>query len=302
MKVQVLYNRNYIAFSLYIMSIYKYFADKQINVAMIDNISLLSNDTDYLILFLNDIGLVYNVTINNTKVIFIHADKFTNHSSSDQNMMYTYINNINIGNTYVWEYNPINVKSYKTDINWINTKIHYIPLMYNISLEKIYIDNVTKIPYEKKQIDVLFIGSIGAGRRVNLLREINNKYKLHVSQNNQNIYEYMHMIENSKIILNIYSDSTNKPFDYYRFALLYSNRHFLITETPEHIDLEIEPNIATYKEWMTMINYDNIVNDIDIYLKKSSKEIEEITELAYVNFKKHDMTDYLDHFFQNISN
>jgi len=301
MKVQILYNRNYIAFSLYIMSIYKYFADKQINVSMIDNISLLSNDTEYLILFLNDINLVYPVKINGPKVIFIHADKFINHSSSDQNMMYTYINNINIENTYVWEYNPINVKSYKTDINWINTKIHYIPLLYNISLENKYTNHVTKIPYENKQNDVLFIGSIGAERRMNLLREINNKYKLHVSQNNQNIYEYMQMIENSKIILNIYSDATNKPFDYYRFAFLYSNRHFLITETPEHMDLEIEPNLANYKEWMTMIDYDNIVNDIDIYLKKSAKEIEEITELAYVNFKKHDMTHYLDDFFQNIS-
>lgn len=300
MNVQILYNRNYIAFNLYIMSIFKYFQKNNINVAIIDNISLLSDNIDYLILFLNDISLVFNETINNTKVIFIHADKITHHSISDQYMMYNYINKINVNNTFIWEYSPININIYKTE--WINTKIHYIPLLYNNSLETLYKENIVKIPYDKKEIEVLFIGTTGSERRRKLLPSIGNKYKLYISELNQNIIEYMQMIENSKIILNIYSNSDNKPFDYYRFAFLYSNKHFVITEKPENIDLEMETNLVAYEEWMTTVEYDNIVETIDIYLKKSSKEIEAITEVAYENFKKYEMYDYIDRFFQSVVN
>ena len=303
MKIQILYNRQYIAFDLYINSIHNIFTSNPVftsrnyNISIIKNIESITSDTDFLILFLNDISLIFNATTNNTKVIFIHADYIINHSSSDFELINQYINFKNPLNTFIWEYSQLNIHFYKT--HFLNKQIHYIPLLYNSFLETLYEPRKLRIPFHERKIDVLFLGNMSPRRQM-LLQKINNKYKLRVMANNNNINEYIHMIENSKIILNIYSKENNKPFDYYRFALLYANRVLVMTETMANINTEIEQNLIEFKDIMINVDYDNIVDKIQVYLNKSNEEIETITQTTYELFKKHDMNNYIVDFFQNI--
>jgi hypothetical protein len=303
MKIQILYNRQYIAFDLYINSIYNiftsnpFFTSKNYNISIIKNIESIATDTDFLILFLNDIRIIFNATTNNTKVIFIHADYIINHSSTDFELMNQYINFKNPLNTFIWEYSQLNIDFYKT--HFLNKKIHFIPLLYNNFLETLYEPRKLRIPFHERKIDVLFLGNLSP-RRQSLLQNINNKYKLCVMENNNNITEYIHMIENSKIILNIYSKEINKPFDYYRFALLYANKILVMNETMTHVNAEIEQNLINYKDVMINVDYDNIVDAIQLYLNKSNDEIETITQTTYDLFKKHDMNNYVVDFFQKI--
>ena len=152
MKIQIYHNKNYIPFNLYIGSIYNifktndYFVSNNYDVSIINNINQYSHESDYLILYLNYIEDIYNIDTKNTKIIFIHADYIINHSKNDQYLMCNYINNINLDNSYLWEYNYLNVEYYNN--HFINKKWTFIPLLYNDYLEKIY--NKKKYSLRKK--------------------------------------------------------------------------------------------------------------------------------------------------------
>ena len=306
MKIQIFYNRNYIAFDLYINSIYnifvndEYFKSRMTEVNIINNISLLSDNSDFLILFLNDIEAIYNINTNNTKIIFIHADYIINHSIRDQELMKIYINEINPNNSYIWEYNQLNIKFYEDHFS--NKKWTFIPLLYNDYLENIYKPLKQNIPFHKKKIDVLFLGSLHSERRNKIFEKIKLKFNFEGVNYINNIDEYINYIENSKIIINIYSKDNNKPFDYYRFALLYSNRIFVLTETPENIDFEIEKNLIEFQDTIIHVNYNDIFCEIEKYLKKSEEEINQITEKSYTIFKKFPMNQYIIDFFETFEN
>jgi hypothetical protein len=303
MKIQVLYNRQYIPFDLYINSIYKifksniFFTSKNCDVSIINNISLYDSESTFLLLFLNDIHLIYNIDTNKTKIIFINADYILNYSHNDYTLVYNYINLINLENTYIWEYNILNIAFYNK--NFQNNKVHFIPLLYNDYLENVYIKNKLNICHNDKPIDVLFLGNISP-RREKLLNEINKKCKLIIMENNQNIDEYINIIEKSKIVLNIYSKEINMPFDYYRFSLLYSNKVFVITEKISHTNMDIEKNLLELNELIINVDYDNIVNEIENYLNKTDEEIKIIKEKTYETFKKYDMNNYIVDFFTNV--
>jgi len=306
MKIQILYNRRYIAFDLYINSIYhiftnnEFFKSKNCNVSIIHDISLFSQDTDFLILFLNDIEIVFNANTNKTKIIFIHADYIINHSLYDQNLMKEYINIKNPANTYIWEYSILNIAFYNDHFS--NKKCHFIPLVYNQFLEDLYKSH--KLPellsFHKKEIDILFLGNQCSPRRGDLLNKLSQKYKVVVRNNINSINEYIRIIENSKIVLNIYSKENNKIFDYYRFALLYSNRIFTINETMTNIDTIIEPHLVEFQNIMINIDYDKLAVEIGDYLNKSEEEIEKITSTTYDIFKKNDMNDSIVKFFTEL--
>jgi len=248
MKIQIYYNKNYIPFDLYINSIYnifknnEFFIKNKFDVSIISNTSQYSNESDFLILYLNYIEDIYNINTKNTKVILIHADYIINHSANDQYLMCNYINNKNLKNSYLWEYNYLNINYYNK--HFINKKWTFIPLQYNNYLENIYNKYKLNIPYDKKPIDILFMGSVDKGsRRGMILEKISKKYKLFIMNHVNDIGKYINIIENSKIVLHIYAKDINFAFDYYRLSLLYSNNVFVISEKHKEINPENKNNL-----------------------------------------------------------
>jgi hypothetical protein len=307
MKIKILYNRQYIAFDLYINSIYKIFTSNEFfilnnyDIELINNTSnLLNEDSDFLILFLNDIGLIYNLILNNnTKVIFINPDYILNYSQDDFNMINHYVNHINIQNTFIWEYNYLNIDYYNN--NFDNKKYYFIPLLYNNYLEYIYNENKVSISHDKKAIDVLFLGNVDPGsRRKLILDQLSTICNVCIMSGVNNIRHYINTIENSKIVLNIYSKESNMPFDYYRNALLYSNKVFLISEKKRDINLEIQNDLLELNDVLIECNYNDILNTVESYLKKTEYEIESIKQKTYEIFKKNDMDKCVVNFFQQL--
>jgi hypothetical protein len=267
------------------------------NVTIIRNISEITPTTNYLIVFINYIDLIYNSQLpKTTNVIFIVADYLLNCSEKEQYLLKKYINE-NSERTYIWEYGPLNINYYKK--NEIYCKLKFIPLIYNIFLEEIYKQYTEVIPYHKKTIDVLFIINGMQDRRKNIINKLKQKCNLVVLSGNNNIDEYCSIVENSKIIINIYSKEINKQFDYYRLALLYSNKALVINETMTHHDFSLEPNLIELNDVMINVEYDNMIDTVVEYLKKSDEEISEITEKIYQTFKKHDMKNYIMDFFES---
>ena len=306
MQIQILYNRQYIPFDLYINSIYKiftcneFFISNNYEVELINDTCNLKKDIDFLILFLNDIGLIYDLVLNNnTKVIFINPDYILNYSQTDFNMVNNYVNTLNIKNTFIWDYSILNIDYY--DKFFINKKYYFISLLYNNYLEYIYNENKINISHDKKLIDVLFFGAVDLGsRRKLLLDQLSTICKVHIMCGVNNIAEYINTIENSKIVLNIYSKETNMPFDYYRFALLYSNKVFAISEKKRDVNLEIQNDLLELNDVLIESNYDDILNTVECYLKKTEYEIESIKQKTYEIFKKNDMDKYVVKFFQQL--
>ena len=298
-KIQIYYNKKYLPFDLYINSIYdifktnEYFIQNQYEVSIIDNICHYSQDTDYLILFLNYIRDIFYIDTNNTKIIFIHADCIINHSQDDQNMIHHYLNHKNINNSYLWEYNYLNIDYYNQ--HYINKKWYFIPLQYNNYLESIYNQYKLNIPYHNKKIDVLFMGNTDPGsRRQLLLDEISKICNLYIMKDIHDINRYIDIIENSKMIVHIYAKEFNKSFDYYRLSLLYSNKILVVSEKTEN-----EHNLPELKGIMIEEDYHNIINTITTYLNKKDEEIKSITEKTYEIFKKKNMNDFIIDFFFN---
>jgi hypothetical protein len=294
-KIEILICQNYLPFNTYLTIIYNLLIANNYNVSIINNINNHKKDVNYLILFLNNIKNIYNELLGNTKIIFIHADYLLCHSIEDQTKMKNYINNINPDNSYIWEYNSLNCDYYEK--NFTNKKFFFIPLEYSFYLENMY--KSTKIPYDKKDIDILFLGSINERRQL-IINQLQKKYRVCVYNNINDIDEYCNIIERSKIVLNIYSKDINKPFDYYRLALLYSNKIFVISEQPEHLDLKYQNNLLDVLNSSINVNYDDIINKIDECLKIESDEINKIVEDTYKTFKKCNMDVNIINFFKTI--
>jgi len=305
MKIQIYHNKNYIPFNLYINSIYNifknndFFITNKFEVSIINNTSQYSNESDFLILYLNYIADIYNIDTKKTKVILIHADYIINHSENDQYLMCNYINNKNLHNSYLWEYNYLNIEYYNK--HFINKKWTFIPLQYNNYLENIYNKYKLNIPYDKKPIDILFMGAVDNGsRRGMILEKISKKHKLFIMNHVNDIGKYINIIENSKIVLHIYAKDNNFSFDYYRLSLLYSNNIFVISEKHKEINPENENKLEELSDLTIEKDYDDIINTIEAYLSKSNSEIEIITQKIYETFKKNNLDNCIINFFSNI--
>jgi hypothetical protein len=305
MKIQIYYNKNYIPFNLYINSIYNifttndYFISNNYEVSIINNIKNFSEKSDYLILFLNNVNDIYFLNTKDTKIIFIHADYFINHSYNDQKIMIKYLNHVNEANSYIWDYNILNINYYNK--YFINKKFYLIPLQYNNYLENVYNIFKMNIPHNKKPIDVLFMGSCDSDcRRKLLLDIISKKYKLHIMNNVNDIGTYINIIEKSKIVLNIYSKEINKPFDHYRLALLYSNKVFVINEAFIPFDKEFDTFDKNFENTIIKTDYNNILNLVTEYLNKKEETIEYIKEKTYKLYKKNDMSINIINFFKSL--
>jgi hypothetical protein len=301
LNIQFLYSREYIPFGLYIRSLCNifttnpYFASTKFNISMISKIEQLSPNTDLFFLYLNGVKSIDIEIPVTTKVIFIQGDYIINHSPDDFNLMYNYVNIRNPSNSYILEYNPLNVHFYNN--NFTNLKFCYVPLLYSRYLEQLYDPHRLRIPISHRPIDVLYLGSLN-DRREKMINRIRTNHNLVQVQFITDIKEYVELIERSKLVINIFSKEDNKPFDYYRLAFLYSNKVLVINEKMEHVDKTVDEIPQTMSSVMINVEYDDLPNSVDLYLSKSQEEINNITEQTYEIFKQYDMNTRIVDFFK----
>jgi hypothetical protein len=304
MKITIYYNRKYIPFDLYIQSIIYILtvsseSVKKHNVEHITDIHKLSDDTDYLILFLNDLNNIYHISYDK-KIILIHADYILNHSVEFQTQFLHYVKHIHPSPIYIWEYNTLNLEYYKTQ-NLTNIHCSYIPLLYNPYLEHIYNKHIThRLDYKNKPIEVLFMGGI-SDRRKPLLEEVSKKFKIYYMECVNDFATYVDIINKSKIVVHIYAKDCNKSFDYYRSALLYSNKILYLNEESENERINPPVDLSELNNVIYKCDYNSIINRLSEILNKSEEELNIVIEQSYNEFKKLNMETLVLDFFDKQS-
>ena len=232
------------------------------------------------------------------KVILINTEHYDYHNV---NNILNLINNEKL-KFHILEYNIINYKYFKE--NYPNLSMFFIPQIYNKALENYYNSCIKTIKnYYEKDIDIFFCGTLGK-RRLNILNILKQKYNVHMIQSysgeneNVNIINYMNR---SKIMINILNSNENSIFDYYRNSFLLSNKVFLISEKPLHMDLDIEYSLKGYEDVLIISEYDKLIETVDKYLiNYDANKMEEIVNKQYEWFKKNDMKDYFIEMFNKI--
>ena len=292
-SIQIFYDRindkNYLAFDLFIYPVGNILKSIYQNVKFISNFNnLQSNENILLIMYLNDLGKYvkkYGFNINsNIRIILIHADFLYNHSKLDQDEIINFVNKINFNKCFIWEYSSQNIFYYNKFYQ--NIKYKFLPLLYDKYIEDLYTLKLDrgKIPWEEKDFDVVFMGDY-SDRRKPYYEEIKKRYKTCIITGNNNYSEMFNLIERSKIFVNLFSKETNKAFDYFRLALLYANKVFVITESPK-VDFKIETNLLQLKDVIITCETNNYLDKIEKYINLPSEEINNITSNVYENFKK----------------
>jgi len=309
--IRILYDRfgekRYLAFDLFIYPLCNILKQNiSEDTKMIHNIRDLekdllneSNKDVLLILFLNDLYLYtnkygYNIH-KNMNICFIHADFFYNHSKQDQHNIIRFVNNDNCHKCYVLEYSSKNIFYYNNSFK--NIRYFFLPLLHNNYIETFYNSLLIngKISWESKDIDIVFMGDYSKRRR-DFFENLKNKYNVCIITGNNNYKEIINLIERSKIFVNIFSKETNKSFDYFRLALLYSNSVFVITETPK-VNFQIENNLLELKNTIITSDYNNMTSKIDEFMNKSGDDIRIINTNIYDAFSKYTLEKYVEKFF-----
>lgn len=299
--IQIFYDRKYLAFDLFIYPLKNILKTIFDNVNIIDNIVHLEKNTNVLlIMFLNDLGKYvkqngFNITAN-CRIIFIHADFIYNHSKNDQNEIINFVNKINYNKCFIWEYSSQNIFYYNK--YYQNIKYNFLPLLYDKYIEEIYTSklNKGKIPWDEKDIDVVFMGDY-SDRRKPYYEIIKQKYNTCIITGNNNYDEIFNLIERSKIFINLFSKESNKAFDYFRLSLLYANKVFVITETPK-VNFKIETNLLELKDIIITCELENYLAKIETYINLSGEEIDIITTNIYEKFKKYTFERFILNFFE----
>jgi hypothetical protein len=293
--IHIYYNQLYVPFHLYLDLIYivlkdelKYTVTKHYNNENIRDINFNTDET--IIFYFNYIPVLVEIYgydfLGNSNVIFIHADNHENHSQDHQNKMHEFCR-INQGKIKIWDYCSKNIKYYRE--NFPNMKYYYIPLFYHPYLEEIYKNSVERqIPYDEKDIDILFLGR-ATDRRRQIFFEINKKfpqYKLVLIDGNNSLSSLLNIIERSKIIINPYSNETVTTFDYYRLALLYPNKKFVINEEFKTIDYEIETNLRELRPLIEEVPTNQFVDKVHEFFIKSLEEKQSQANMIYDIYKQ----------------
>jgi hypothetical protein len=303
--IKIFYDRigdkRYLAFDLFIYPLANILKNYYQNVKFINNFNhLQSNENILLIMYLNDLGKYikkygFNIS-SNIRIIFIHPDFLYNHSNFDQNEIITFVNKINYNKCFIWEYSSQNIFYYNT--LYPNIKYKFLPLLYDKYIEDIYTSKLErgKIPWNEKDIDVVILGNNSERRKIHH-EEIKKRYKTCIISGNNNYSEMFNLIERGKIIVNLFSKESNKAFDYFRLALLYSNKVFVITETPK-VDFKIEQNLLELKDLIITCEINNYLDKIEQYINLSSEEINTITTSVYEKFKKYTLEQSVLDFFE----
>ena len=157
-----------------------------------------------------------------------------------------------------------------------------------------------RIPYDEKDIDIFFSGSLNP-RRTKLLNFLQTKYRVKIVDfreqlDHKELFQYM---ERSKLVLNVFYYDVF-AFDFYRNALLISNKIPLLSEFPKDVDLDIEPNLKGFGNSLLLEKYEFIPETIAKILKHSGPEIINAVDIGYEWFKRNDMSTYLVDFFKTL--
>lgn len=300
-QIQIFYDRKYLAFDLFIYSLESILKKKFDNVKFINCIDALDkNNNVLLIMFINDLGKYvkkYGFSIkSNCRIIFIHPDFIYNHSLFDQNEIINFVNKINYNKCFIWEYSSQNIFYYNKFYK--NIKYQFLPLLYDKYIEDLYTSKLDrgKIPWNEKDIDVVFMGDYSE-RRKPYYEVIKTKYKTCIITGNDNYSEMFNLIERSKIFVNLFSKETNKAFDYFRLVLLYANKVFVITETPI-VNFRIEENLIELKDAIITCETNNYLDKIESYINLPGEEIDKILSNIYEILKKNTLEQSIFNFFE----
>ncbi len=188
--------------------------------------------------------------------------------------------------------------------NYPSLNISFLPPTYHYSLETYFSSYDENIPYENKDIDIFIFASRNA-RRNHIFNQLIPKYKVFIldgdfENTGEKICRYMCR---SKIVLNVMFYNYNLIHCYFRLSFLFANNAFVVTEKPNYIDLEIQPELKDMDKYVLMPDYDNIVSTIDEYLtNKSNEEINERLIMQKKWFENNIMNERLDSFFLNLMN
>jgi hypothetical protein len=288
MKMQFYFYRyDYMAFYLMMLSVVNIIKNNITeNIVVINNYSELDFDNNTVIMFLGD--LQHNNY--NSKIILINPEHYQNLNPN----ILQFINKKE--NYYIWDFSSTNIREIKK--TYTNIKTYYLPLLYNPYLELYYKQTITRsIEYQNKEIDILFMGTMN-NRRQKILDELKKSYKVKiiVIEDRLSNREIFDLIENSKLVLNLFYYEVF-VFDYYRNTLLLSNNVLMVSETPYNIDTISEPNLKDFETNLLVSNYDNIINTVKKTLEQTPEEINRIKNKTYQWFKKHDMTEHIIDFF-----
>lgn len=281
MKIQIFhYRQNYLPFFLYIESI-KSIIQENISqdIDILTDCSHIYDDNKTIfIMFMIDLqNNIHHINeLKNIKtVIFINTEHYTNaYSHIDLHI-------INTPKYHIWDFSPRNISEFNKQ--YPNIQTYYLPLLYNPFLTNYYNSHITKkINYTSKTIDILFFGTIN-DRRQKILNHLQQKYIIKIitvedQLTNTQLFDF---IENSKLILNLFYYE-EFVFDYYRSAILISNKINTLYETPKNIDTTLEPNLLNWETNIQHTDSENIVSSIDNLLKKTENEVQSITQKTYI--------------------
>ncbi len=204
-------------------------------------------------------------------------------------------------NIHIIEYNVINyevlLESYR------NVSVLFLPLLYDKHIESYYHDNIQSqfIPWNHKDIDILFYGGISDRRRV-VLDDLKTRWNLHIVDSHHGVSnnELCRLIERSKVVVNVLYYEFNSMFDYYRNALLLSNNAVVVIETPKRTNMKHEYWLNELETHILNAEYASIASLIDQTLVKNQDEIRAITERQYAWFTRVSMEDVLVPFFKQL--
>jgi hypothetical protein len=295
MSITIFYDRNFIPYTMYIFILIKVLKKRNYKCSVITDLAKFSKNTDYLVLFMTDIDKICNLDTGNVKIIFIHLDYIINHAYVPK--IDDYIIRKNPQNVYIWDYSYLNFEYYST--HYPRKMWTFIPLSYHEHLTQIYA-NIERIPYHQKQYDVLFLGMVSPRRR-RILEEINQKHKLAYMYGNDNIKEYLSLVENSRIVLHVPHKEINTQFDYCRLGVMYANKIMVVSEKIRHFDYSIETQLPALMDKMICADYDKICETVSYYLSRPYTEIEKITNDIYDEYIKYKMEDNIYSFFDTFT-
>lgn len=228
---------------------------------------IIFNENDIIIMILN----WYEPVIKNckfsikNKIFLFNIDTYLHHENQwnlSQNLGKHFKQNVTI-----FEYNPINMKYFAENNKYENIISLYFPFAYNTY----YKDILQSVGEQNKDLDVLFYGSPNP-RRNAIIDELKKDFKVVHVHPFENYTEQCIHIKRAKVVINIYFREKNRVFDYYRMANLISNEVFAISETPDHMDFEIEKNLIDYDKYLICAEYNDIVNTVKKYLSISEEE------------------------------
>jgi hypothetical protein len=284
---------NYLPLHLYANSLKNIFTKLSYDVELIEDFNKINfNDKFTFILFYLEINddIISKLKEHKIKTILINTEYYLYWGVLDN------LKKIHSNLDYIsFEYNPLNMVGIKKEIP--NSNLYYLPLLYDKYLVDFYDEHVpNKIPWNKKDIDVLFYGGVYENeRRLNPINELKKKYNVVVIQNIETDYKYLlEHIERAKIIINLYQHENIKTFDYFRLSFLLANKKFFIYEYPDNINFTYDVYLKDFEKYLVVAKHNKFVETVSYYLDNyDPKLIEKKVNQQFEWFTKNSMEDEL---------